>query len=153
MVNWKKVLIEIYNKAPDMYGFNSNVGNQELERKTGMNKNKLDNCIKLLTKIGLIKKWGIGPKTKITGNVNPQTIKLPIELTTKGFNVTLDLEKHKDSAKLQFGLLVFSAIIVTTGAFGFINEIFTTNPLTLLAIYLGIVILMGIVGIVGIIVL
>jgi len=136
---WKKTLLEVYGFAPRMYGIGTTMGNPILEKELRMTKDELHEHISFLEAQGLVEKFKIK-------NVDQGKLMLPLKLTTKGFNVSIDLEKHKDSSRLQLSLLIFTAMIVATGAVELVHKIGDVNPLIMLITYALIVTILGLLG-------
>ncbi|MFW5847002.1 MAG: hypothetical protein ACOCUU_02460 [Nanoarchaeota archaeon] len=114
--NWKKVLREIYNYAPNNWGESQKVSkydsNHELVKKLKISGQELGNTISFLEEQKLI-------KTNIS---NPKKYSAFWIITEKGFNVSRELEKEISNAFQQATIIFFTFILALTTLFSFIAE-------------------------------
>jgi len=120
--NWKKILLEIYNKSPHLYGSSSKMSfyndNHPLAQKIKITGNELNLGVIFLMNNGLIKQ------------TNPGTLKYTdqnwsnfLSITEKGFNVALELEKQKNSNSLKALIAILTAMLVLNGAFQIVTTL------------------------------
>jgi|GEM_PF-6194863 len=101
--SWKKILLEVYNYAPQSYfygdisSFKDNI--YPLAKTLKMNNKDLAYGVVFLQKNRLIKIVHVNNKVGY------------IELTEKGFKVALEIEKQKTNNTVQAGMLIFTAIL------------------------------------------
>ena len=137
--SWKKILLEIYNFAPNQYGENRDHSFQSdkhpLAEKLGINGYELMLGLAFLQDQKLVHEQ---VTTRKDGYYSATLI-----LTEKGFEVVIDIEKHRDSRQLQAGLLGFAAVTATTGAMQFVDKVAPVKPLYLLLTY--VLVIVGIV--------
>lgn len=111
--NWKKILYEIYKKAPHMYGHGMGTSffddSHPLAIKLKIKGQELGLGISFLKDNGLIEDQGDKIPLAVGGTWSSKLI-----LTKKGFDVILDIEKHKDNTTIQFGLFLFSGMFLLT---------------------------------------
>lgn len=105
--SWIKILIEIYKYAPRLYiesfKLTSHDDTPALAKKLHISHSDVILGITFLKNMDLIKK-----QTNGKGDNSFSTL----ILTEKGFNVVMDILKHKDSARLQAIIAVFAAFTV-----------------------------------------
>ncbi|MGE0792672.1 MAG: hypothetical protein AB7V77_00665 [Candidatus Woesearchaeota archaeon] len=121
-VPWKKVLLKLYDSAPNYYGesdkepWNSN--KHPLAKNLKISGYELCVSIIFLKDQKLVFEWEkIFDKT-----VKNKSIKL--ELTEKGFNVAMDLEKHKDTEIFNVALFFLTLMLVLSSI---ISVMFSTD--------------------------
>lgn len=142
---WKKILLEIYRYAPNTYGRYTHQTIHPLAKKLKINDLKLNAGREFLEKQELVELTWPDKETKEGfkqgAPYNPQII-----LTKKGFDVALDLEKHINSVGLQFILIIFTSMLVGTGAIQFITQISAIPSKYILVIYLVFILAGGIIA-------
>ncbi len=142
---WDVILEEIYKNSPHEYGENVKItfndDKHPLARKVGMTGDELMLEIEFLERQGLIKK-----------NVNVDMKNVPyhmtLQLTEKGFDVIFSLEKHRQSGRIQGAIVIFTAMVVFTGAIRYIAELSNISPRTVLIIYLVFFMIVGFLGLI-----
>jgi hypothetical protein len=114
--SWKDILLEIYGFAPNSYGES---------KKMFFDDDKHDLAIKLRIS-GYKLRRGISfleNHTLAKLNVSPQEeYSAQLEITKKGFEVALELEKHNDAQKIQLGLVLFTGVLILTDLFGILLD-------------------------------
>ena len=114
--HWRKILLEIYNSAPNKWGYSSKIGYSEnshpLAKKFKISGHELMLNICFLEDNKLIKTNPSGEGIDFSAVWN---------LTEKGFNVALDLEKHASDQKIQKLLASGGSIIAVLSIINFLN--------------------------------
>ena len=136
--SWKKVLLHLYQVAPHGYLENSKITfsnpQHALVKDLRIPPGDVAHAINFLEDNGLI--------TRSSPEIG-RAYSSRLHLTTKGFDVALDLEKHKDTGRLEFSMILLTGILVLTEVFTFLREQ-GANKILSLIIYLFAIILLGI---------
>lgn len=132
--NWKKILKEIYDFAPNNWGESHNVSkydnSHELAKKLKISGQELGNTISFLEDQKLIK----------TNVSNRKDYSAQWIITEKGFNVALDIKKEIYQSFQQSVLIFLTSVLAITAFFEFLsksynNKLFVWLYVLLLSIF------------------
>lgn len=142
--NWKKVLLEIYNSSPHSYGeshkVNFNDNNHPLAKRLKITGYELKLAISFLRENKLIKDnnpFGMLDHEKINPEWSNQ-----ISLTNDGFDVAVKLENEISNQRTQNVVMIFTAIICSTGAMVFLKDVIELPNSLFFWVYVVIIVLL-----------
>lgn len=142
--NWKKVLLEIYNSSPHSYGeshkVNFNDNNHPLAKRLKITGYELMLAISFLRENKLIKDnnpFG----TLDHENINPEWSN-QISLTNDGFDVAVKLENEISNQRTQNVVMIFTAIIGSTGTMVFLKDVIELPNSLFFWVYVVIIVLL-----------
>ncbi|MBN2102088.1 MAG: hypothetical protein JW716_04425 [Candidatus Aenigmarchaeota archaeon] len=125
--NWKEILLEIYHTAPHLYGqshyINYQNDNHPIAKKIKITGKELDAGILFLLLHGLIEE---NNKKEVLDMISENWSSW-IELTEKGFQVALDIEKNRSETRTNNAIVLLTSIIAFTGAASFLFPLNSTD--------------------------
>ena len=114
---WKDVIIELYESSPSIYVLEGEWGSELLMNQFNLDENRSQNLLSFLEYQKLIERVP-----------NDKDGKLLLILTKKGFEVALELEKHKENSEINRTISIFTAFILVVAMLE-LNTLYIINEL------------------------